>query len=72
MSILGKAADINLNALSCFRRSTMIVCTKSGRVLTSHIGPHGLVLTAFATEGILRDDAGRELIAWKIVRHSVK
>ncbi len=59
VSILGKVADMFLNALSCLRRSRMVACTHSDRVLMSHIGSHGLSLTAFATSDILRDDAGK-------------
>ena len=37
----------------------MVACTHSDRVLTSHIGYHGLRLTAFGFSYILRDDSGK-------------
>ena len=61
VSILGRVADMSLNALSWRRRSRTVVCTQVDRVLTSHMGSHGRRLMAFGSSDILEDEAGKNL-----------
>ena len=64
VSMLGRAAGMVLSALSCLMRRKTVSWTHSGRVLTSKMGSHDLVLMVSCTYNMLGEDDGRK--RWRL------